>query len=276
MNIKHWINHTIKKLYFSENPQYEARLLLSYVSEYDYSFIMKSDDILLTRKQHKLLNSLINRRSLGEPIAYIIEEKEFWSLSLRVSCDTLIPRPDTEILVEQALSKIQNNFSILDLGTGSGAIALALASMCSDCEIIGVDKSKKALKIACINAFKLNFKNVFFHYSNWFSNINKKFNIIISNPPYISTKEIKLLKKDIFFEPFNALIADQDGLSEIKKIIKKARYYLFFGGWLLIEHGWKQKLSVQNLFKKYNFSEVQSYQDYGGNDRVTIGKNIIK
>lgn len=273
MNIQNWIKYCIKKLCYSDNPQYEARLLLSYVTKYTYSFIMQADHIFLTKTQHKSLNHIIDRRSLGEPIAYIIKEKEFWSLSLRVSYDTLIPRPDTEILVEKALSKIHHNPAlILDLGTGCGAIALALASICPNWKIIGVDKSKKALKIARINALKLKFNNVSFHFSDWFSNINQKFNIIISNPPYISIKEIKFLKKDIFFEPFDALIANKNGLSEIKKIIKRSKDYLFFGGWLLIEHGWKQKLAVQYLFEKYDFCEIQSYQDYGGNDRVTIGK----
>lgn len=277
MNIQHWINNSIKKLYFSDNPRYEARLLLSHVTKCTYTFIVQLDNIFLTNKQYQYLNNLIDRRSLGEPIAYIIEEKEFWSLSLYVSYDTLIPRPDTEILVEKALSKIYNHAcDILDLGTGSGAIALALASTCTNCRIIGVDKSDKSLEVAKINASKFNLTNVVFYHSDWFSNINQKFNIIISNPPYISAKEIQSLQQDILFEPLDALIANEDGLSEIKNIIKMARYYLFFGGWLLIEHSWKQKLAVQDLFKKYNFSEVQSYQDYGGNDRVTIGKNIIE
>ncbi|QIE01913.1 peptide chain release factor N(5)-glutamine methyltransferase [Buchnera aphidicola] len=273
MNIQKWIKYWMKKLCYSDNPQYEARLLLSYVTKYTYSFILQSDEIILTKKQYKLLNHFIYRRSLGEPIAYIIKEKEFWSLSLSVSYDTLIPRPDTEILVETALSKIHNPSAlILDLGTGCGAIALALSSICSDWQIVGVDKSEQAIKIANLNALKLNFKNISFFYSDWFSNIHNKFHIIISNPPYISAKEIKFLKKDIFFEPISALIAAQNGLSEIKKIIKQSKYYLFFGGWLLIEHGWKQKLSVQYLFKQYNFCAIQSYQDYGGNDRVTIGQ----
>ncbi|AHG60200.1 peptide chain release factor N(5)-glutamine methyltransferase [Buchnera aphidicola] len=276
MNILNWLNKAIKKLSNVDNPRYEAEFFLSYVSQYDRTFIITSDNIQLSKKQYQYLNYLIYRRSLGEPIAYIIREKEFWSLSLRVSYDTLIPRPDTEILVEQAVYKIKNksNAKILDLGTGCGAIALALASVYSDSIVIGIDKSKKALKIAEMNALKLNIKNVFFFFSNWFSHINKKFDIIVSNPPYVSKKEIKLLSQDIFFEPFDALLSDNNGLSDIENIIKQAKHYLFVKGWLLIEHGWKQKTKVQRLFKKYDFCEIQSYQDYGGNDRVTIGKNI--
>ncbi|AEO08530.1 HemK protein [Buchnera aphidicola str. Ak (Acyrthosiphon kondoi)] len=275
MNIKRWIKKSINKLSYVDNPKYEAEFLLSYVSKKTRSFIISSDYIELTRKQYKYLNYLVYRRSLGEPIAYIIKEKEFWSLSLSVSYDTLIPRPDTEILVEQVLSKIEGNSTcILDLGTGCGAISLALASVCNDWNIIGVDKSEKAIAIAQINAVKLNFKNVSFFYSDWFSNINQQFNIIVSNPPYISKKEIRFFKKDIFFEPFDALISDSHGLSDIENIIKQAKNYLLYGGWLLIEHGWQQKLKVQYLFKKYHFFAIESYQDYGGNDRVTIGKKI--
>ncbi|CAL4326236.1 peptide chain release factor N(5)-glutamine methyltransferase [Buchnera aphidicola] len=273
MNILKWLKKSIKILSYVDNPKYEAEFLLSYVSKHNRSFIITSDTIKLTQKQYQYLNYLVYRRSLGEPIAYIIGEKEFWSLSLCVSYDTLIPRPDTEILVEQVLFKIQSKFTlILDLGTGCGAISLALAKSCSHCHVIGVDKSKKALDIARINACKLNIKNVSFLFSNWFSHINEKFDIIVSNPPYVSKKEIKFFKKDIFFEPFNALISDKNGLLDIEYIIKQAKKYLFIGGWLLIEHGWQQKIKVQSLFKQYNFFEVQSYKDYGGNDRVTIGK----
>lgn len=277
MNIKNWLKKSIKKLSHLDNPKYESEFLLSYVSGYTRSFIITSDKIQLTQKQYTHLNSLVYRRSLGEPMAYITKEKEFWSLSLDVSYDTLIPRPDTEILVEQVISKTkQESTLILDLGTGSGAIALALANTCSIWNVSGVDKSKKALKIARINASKLNLKNVSFFFSDWFSHINNKFNIIVSNPPYISMKEIKFLKKDIFFEPFDALVSKNNGLSDIENIIKQANNYLFSEGWLLIEHGWKQKLKVQSLFKKYNFFKIESYQDYGGNDRVTIGQKYSK
>lgn len=275
MNIQKWLKKTIKKLSNIENSKYEAEFLLSYVSKCTRSYIISSDIIQLSSIQMKHLNNLIYRRSLGEPIAYITGEKEFWSLSLNVSYDTLIPRPDTEILVEQALLKISKKFAlILDLGTGCGAIALALGSICSTWSIIGIDKSKKAIKIAKLNALKLNLKNVSFFYSNWFSHINKKFDIIISNPPYVSKEEIKYLKKDILFEPFDAIVSDNNGFLDIELIIKKSSDYLFLGGWLLIEHGYQQKLKVQSFFKKYNFFEIQSYQDYGGNDRITMGRKM--
>lgn len=276
MNIKNFLKRSIKKLSNVDNPKSELKIFLSHVLQCDQSYIVGFDETKLSLREHKYLNYLIYRRSLGEPIAYIIGKKEFWSLSLYVSYDTLIPRPDTEILVEQALLRINNKFSkILDLGTGCGAIALALASVSTSSDVIGVDKSKKAINIAKLNAIQLNINNVSFFYSNWFSHVNKKFDIIVSNPPYVSKKEIKLLKQDIFFEPLNAIISNDNGLSDIEIIIKKSKDYLSSGGWLMIEHGWKQKFQVQYFFKKYNFFQIQSYQDYGGNDRVTIGKKNI-
>ncbi|AYN24871.1 peptide chain release factor N(5)-glutamine methyltransferase [Buchnera aphidicola] len=273
MNIRYFLKKATKMLSHCDNPRYEAEILLSHVLKCTRVSIIINDEIILSKKQCKKLNNFIYRRSIGEPIAYIIGKKEFWSLSLCVSYKTLIPRPDTEILVERVLSRMNKNFeSILDLGTGSGAIALALASICSNWDITGVDNSNEALKIANINALKLNLENVRFFYSDWFSHINKKFHIIVSNPPYVSIKEINLLKKDLFYEPFNALISKKDGLLDIELIIQQARQHLFYKGWLLIEHGWKQKLKVQFLFKKYNFFYIESFKDYGGNDRITLGQ----
>lgn len=273
MNINFWLDQSVQMLSHLDNPRYEAELLLSHFLKCTRISIITADKVLLSEKQCQNLNSLVYRRSIGEPIAYIIGKKEFWSLSLCVSHHTLIPRPDSEILIEHILSRIDKKFKLmLDLGTGCGAIALSLASICSNWNIIGVDNSHEALKIANINKFKFNLKNVNFFYSNWFSNIKKKFHVIVSNPPYISIKEIDILKKDIFFEPFNALISKKNGLLDISLIIKKSSQYLFRGGWLFIEHGWKQKFQVQNLFKKYQFFHIQSYKDYGGNDRITIGK----
>lgn len=273
MNIHYWLKKAIKVLSHFDNPRYEAEILLSHVLKRTRISIIIDDTITLSKEQYKKLNNFVYRRSLGEPIAYIIGKKEFWSLSLCVSYTTLIPRPDTEILVEKVLSKTNKSLKyILDLGTGSGAIALALASICSNWEVTGVDNSNAALKIAKMNALKFNFKNVKFFYSDWFSHINKKFHIIVSNPPYIGIKEIKLLKKDLFYEPFNALISKKDGLLDIELIIKKSSQYLLDKGWLLIEHGWKQKLKVQYLFKKNNFFYIESFKDYGGNDRITLGQ----
>ncbi|CAL4320170.1 peptide chain release factor N(5)-glutamine methyltransferase [Buchnera aphidicola] len=275
MNIQKWIQKTSEKLSLCDNPKYEAEILLIYTSQHTYSDILTFNHIKMSAMQLKNLKNLVYRRSLGEPMAYLKGEKEFWSLSLRVSYDTLIPRPETEILVEQVLLKAQDKFSsILDLGTGSGNIALALASACKHFRITGIDNSKKALKIAKYNAVNLKLYNICFFYSDWFSCVKKKFHIIVSNPPYISIDESFLLKKDIFFEPFNALFSKNNGLADIEHIIKNSFHYLLYKGWLLVEHGWKQKLIIQHFFKKYNFHNITSHKDYGGNDRVTIGQKI--
>ncbi|WP_422667122.1 peptide chain release factor N(5)-glutamine methyltransferase [Buchnera aphidicola] len=275
MNIKLWIEKTVKKLSYCDNPKYEAELLLMHVTQCSPIDIFILNNIKISDIKLKCLTNLVHRRSLGEPMAYLTGEKEFWSLSLRVSYDTLIPRPDTEILVEKTIEKISNPYSsILDLGTGCGAIALALANTCPTWSITGIDNSKQALKIAKFNALKLKLHNIYFFYSNWFSHIYKKFDIIVSNPPYISINEIKNLKRDILFEPINALFSDKNGFADIELIIKTSFQYLLYNGWLLIEHGWKQKSIIQYLFQKYKFSDIQSYKDYGGNDRVTIGKKV--
>ncbi|ALD15135.1 SAM-dependent methyltransferase [Buchnera aphidicola (Aphis glycines)] len=273
MKIYQWLTRTIKIFSHFEYPRFEAEILLSHVLKRSRSWIMAFDQEELNQLNQKILKNLVNRRWMGEPMAYILGKKDFWSLSLRVSPDTLIPRPDTEILIEKVLSKIDSNqIRILDLGTGCGNIALSLASVCSNFQITAVDNSNKAIKIAKTNALELSLKNVIFFYSDWFSHINKKFNIIVSNPPYISLKEMKIFQKNLVFEPVNALLSKNNGLQDIELIIKKSMNYLFYKGWLFIEHGWTQKLQVQYLFKKYNFFNIQSYKDYGGNDRVTIGQ----
>ncbi|UPT14547.1 peptide chain release factor N(5)-glutamine methyltransferase [Buchnera aphidicola] len=273
MKIYQWLKQTIKIFSNFEYPRFEAEILLSHVLKRSRSWIIVFDQIELNKFNQKILKNFVDRRSKGEPMAYILGKKDFWSLSLKVSPDTLIPRPDTEILIEKVLSKIDSDQThILDLGTGCGAIALALASVCSSFQIEAVDNSHKAIKIAKTNALELSLNNVVFFYSDWFSHIDKKFNIIVSNPPYISLKEMKIFKKNLAFEPVNALLSKNNGLKDIELIIKKSKNYLFCKGWLFIEHGWKQKLQVQYLFKKYNFFSIQSYKDYGGNDRVTIGQ----
>ncbi|WP_343154404.1 peptide chain release factor N(5)-glutamine methyltransferase [Buchnera aphidicola (Aphis aurantii)] len=273
MKIYEWLEKTIKIFSHFDSPKYEAEILLSHVLKCSRSWMIAFDQVEINKLNQKTLKDLVDRRSKGEPMAYVLGKKDFWSLSLHVSQDTLIPRPDTEILVEKVLSQVNKNHKyILDLGTGCGAIGLALASVCSNFHITAVDNSDKAIKIAKANAIELNLNNIIFYYSDWFSHINRKFHIIVSNPPYISLKEMQFFKKNLIFEPINALVSKNNGLKDIELIIKEAKNYLFYKGWLFIEHGWKQKSSVQFLFEKYNFFNIKSYKDYGGNDRVTIGQ----
>ncbi|WP_367680052.1 peptide chain release factor N(5)-glutamine methyltransferase [Buchnera aphidicola] len=218
---------------------------------------------------------MLNRRILCEPIAYLIKKKEFWSLPFIVSPVTFIPRPETEILIEIIDSMCNKNYKyhILDLGTGSGAIALSLAKILPKSYITGVDNSYQAIKIARINAKKLLIKNIFFKLSNWFSSLNKMaFNIIVSNPPYINITDFQKLEPDIFFEPYSALVSPDEGYFDIKNIIQHSQKYLLNKGWLLIEHGSTQKKIVNKLMNFNNFKNVHSYKDYQGFYRVTIGQ----
>ncbi|XBC39382.1 MAG: peptide chain release factor N(5)-glutamine methyltransferase [Buchnera aphidicola (Nurudea shiraii)] len=278
MNIKLWLNIAVLKLKLSGccSPRLDAEVLLSFVLRKDVSWIIRYSSFKILGHDLNKLNNLLKRRLNGEPIAYLVKKKEFWSLSFIVSKFTLIPRPETETLVECTLERLNNaNYiDILDLGTGCGCIALTLASMNPNCNFIGVDCSKESIDVAKENARVLKFKNVKFFQSFWFSLIKKNFDVIVSNPPYISLNEISGLDRELLFEPFLALISADDGLSSIHYIIKNSRKYLRNMGWLLIEHSWMQRSRVQKLFKKYNFTNIMTYRDYSGNDRVTVGQKI--
>lgn len=275
MNIKDWLYFATSKLKnISSSPNLDAEIMLSHVLKKNRSWLVCYDSVLLNKYNLKKLKNLLQRRICKEPIAYLINKKEFWSLSLMVSYFTLIPRSDTEILVETALFYLSNFKSslVLDLGTGCGAIALALASMRLDCFFLGVDCSYESVMLAKKNAFHLGFKNVAFFHSIWFSKINCYFHMIVSNPPYVSLNEIQFLDKEVLFEPYIALISEDNGFSAIHYIIKNSIKYLLSGGWLVIEHGSTQKLIVQNLFYKYNYVNIKTYLDFSGLDRVTVGR----
>ncbi|XBC41925.1 MAG: peptide chain release factor N(5)-glutamine methyltransferase [Buchnera aphidicola (Kaburagia rhusicola rhusicola)] len=273
MNIKSWLDIACLKLNNSNN-KLDAEVLLSHILNRSIDWLVGHSSYKISKNDFKQLNDLLERRINGEPIAYLIKQKEFWSLPFVVSYDTLIPRPDTEILVEQTLTRLDNvNYkSILDLGTGCGCIALTLASIKFNCYIVGVDCAQKAIYIAKKNAKILQLNNVVFFHSFWFSSVNQTFDIIVSNPPYISLNEIDNLEKELLFEPLAALVSSDNGLGSIRYIIKNSKKYLKNMGWLLIEHGWMQKVRVQKLFKKYNFFNIVTYQDYSGNNRITVGQ----
>ena len=202
-------------------------------------------------------------------------EREFWSLPLSVSSATLIPRPDTECLVEQALALLPvTPCRILDLGTGTGAIALALASERPDCAVVGVDIQADAVALACHNAEKLAIENVNFLQSSWFDTVSGRFTLIASNPPYIDANDPHLNEGDVRFEPHSALVAPAEGIASLDEIIRRAPAYLEAGGWLLLEHGWQQADAVQKLLNTAGFSAVMTHKDYGNNDRVTVGQWI--
>lgn len=274
MTIEECLNNSIKKLLKSKSPKCDVEVLLSFVIKKKKSFLICYRDKNLSKEEEKKFNNLLKRRIQGEPISYLTGTKEFWSLPLLVNPYVLIPRQDSEILVEEVLNKSNKcSLSVLDLGTGSGALSLALASSRPNWNILGVDINNEAISIAAYNAKQLGLKNVKFIQSNWFSSIgNNTFDFIISNPPYLSSKEIKLFSENIKFEPLNSILSGDNGLKDIKHIILNSQQYLNRNGWLVIEHGWKQKKLVKKLFKENAYIHIYSRKDYGRNDRIVVGK----
>ncbi|VFP78770.1 Release factor glutamine methyltransferase [Candidatus Erwinia haradaeae] len=274
MQIRRWIEAATEQLANSASPKLDAEILLSIVIDKPRSWIIAFDDNFLNPFILAELEKLLQQRTIGTPIPYLTGEREFWSMSFNVTPDVLIPRADSEILVEEALARIPTDktCSILDLGTGCGAIAIAIASERKDCQVLGIDNVIPVIKIARFNAIKLGCTNVFFIPGNWFSTIGKRqFSIIASNPPYIDKADAHLLEGDLRFEPKNALISSDNGLADIKLISKQAKKYLTHGGWLLLEHGWKQAKYVRIILEDNGFCKIKTSQDYGGNDRVTFG-----
>lgn len=214
------------------------------------------------------------RRRQGEPIAYILGRQGFWSLDLEVAPHTLIPRPDTELLVETALQLVPATArDVLDLGTGTGAIALALGNDRPAWSVIGVDRIAEAVALATRNAERLKLPNVRFFESQWFSALGgQRYALIVSNPPYIRARDPHLLQGDLRFEPESALVAGADGLDDIRQIISSAPDYLLQDGWLVLEHGYDQAHEVRQLLMDRGFADTQSRTDLGGHERVTLGR----
>lgn len=274
MDFQAWLRAAASELSSSESPRRDAEILLEYVTGKARTYLLAFGETLLTPEQDAQLAALLARRKTGEPVAHLTGEREFWSLPLYVSAATLIPRPDTECLVEQALARLPDGpCRILDLGTGTGAIALALASERPDCQVTAVDVMPDAVALAQRNLARLGFSNVQINQSSWFSALAQHaFEMIVSNPPYIDEHDPHLSQGDVRFEPLTALVAANDGLADIEHIITTAREYLVPGGWLLLEHGWTQGAAVRALFSAAGYASVETCRDYGGNERLTLGK----
>lgn len=260
------------------DARYESQLLLQHALKVNRAWLIahESDDVAADIQYE--FNTLMKRRIGGEPIAYILGNREFYGLNLAVTPATLIPRPDTEILVDIALEKIQVNqpAQVLDLGTGTGAIALAIAQQRPQAQVTGVDASKAALEVAISNSQQLHIANSHFILSDWFNNLNDtRFDVIVSNPPYIEEADAHLKQGDLRFEPISALASGADGLDDIRRIIDGCLIHLKPQGWLMFEHGYNQAEIVRELMAQTGLVAIETFKDLGGNDRVTIGKNPL-
>lgn len=257
-----------------QNPNIDAEIILSYVLNKTRSYLFAHPEKLLSSKQYSTYQDLMIQRAQGVPIAYLIGEREFWSIPLKVNRHTLIPRHETELLVELALKYLLNqpNACILELGTGSGAISLALGKERPNWQIFASDISQEALSIAQENARANKINNVAFYHSNWFDKVPKRhYHAIIANPPYLAEQDSHLQKGDLRFEPKTALVSSQEGLADLQCIISQGHEYLFPNGLLLVEHGYEQQLKVHAIFKELGYKNLNCWQDIQGHDRVSGG-----
>ncbi len=257
----------------SDSPRLDLEVLLCHVLDKPRSYLFTWPEKILDQQSTQQFYDLLKRRADGEPIAYLTGEKEFWSLSLEVNATTLIPRPDTEVLVETALNVIDKpDARVLDLGAGTGAIALALASERPCWQIIAVDIVPEAVALAEKNRQRLGLNNVSVILGNWFEGVaQQKFDLVVSNPPYIDADDHHLKEGDVRFEPGSALVSGDEGLADIKLIICGAKSYLGKGGCLLIEHGYQQARAVRNLLSDEGYAQVSTRRDLAEHERLSLG-----
>tara|TARA_B110000196_G_scaffold318754_1_gene334871 strand:- start:243 stop:1079 length:837 start_codon:yes stop_codon:yes gene_type:complete len=269
------INYAQQQFIKSDSARLDADVLLCSVLKCERIYLYTYPEKKLSNTSLSSFNKLITLRIKGYPIAHLIQKKEFWSLNLKVTTDTLIPRPETEILVEAALDIVPKELplSILELGTGTGAISIAIASDRHLAKITATDIKKAALEVAIANAKSHQLNNITFKIANWFDikDINT-YDLIISNPPYICIDDPHLKKGDIRFEPESALISGKQGLDDLHIIIIGAKNYLNKNGWLLLEHGHQQGKVIRQLLKDNNYSTISTLKDYSNLDRVSIGQ----
>ena len=278
MQINDAFKYAKQKLDSSNYRRIDSEILLCSILNCNRTKLYAYPDKILSFNDKKKYKELINKRSEGYPIAYLTKQKEFWGHTLHINDNILIPRPETELLVEKAL-KLISIFSlnkILELGTGSGAIAIAIASEKPNVNIKATDIKDNIIKIASKNADLYEIKNIKFVKSNWFSDIKKNnFDLIVSNPPYVSGDDPVLRNSDIRFEPVSALVSSNDGLDDLKKIIRDSSNYLKNNGWLVVENGYDQGAKVRKLFLENKFTS-KTIKDYNKLERITFGRLLKK
>jgi release factor glutamine methyltransferase len=266
-SIGHWLE------VHRDLPRLEAELLICHHLGIGRAKLLTSPDHPIEPLCVSDLRRDAERLRAGEPLAYVVGERGFWDFTLTVTSDVLVPRPETETLVEQALEHIRPGDRILDLGTGSGAIAIALArsvrGMERGPEILAVDRSERALELAAENAARLNAEVVFRH-SDWFDNVSECFDLIVANPPYVAEGDPHLAS--LRFEPTDALVSGEEGLDDLERIISATPAHLKPGGWLLVEHGFDQSVRVRDLFSTAGFLNIDTVRDLGNQPRVTFGR----
>lgn len=282
MTSEHTIHHALlnasQRLAHTISPQLDAEILLAHALQKPRSYLLAWPEQLLTSAQNQTFEQLLARRLQGESVAHLLGEKEFWSLTLSITSDTLIPRPDTELLVELVLKILPTDAEkiVADLGTGSGAIALAIASERPNWQIIATDNYSKTLDVAKYNAAQLKINNIYFYLGDWCDALPKelagKINIIVSNPPYIAADDPHLHAPELLFEPQHALVSAQNGYDDLNKIVDQAKYYLVVGGWLLLEHGFNQAPLVQQYMHQAGYCHINTHPDLSGHPRVTVGQ----
>ncbi|SFR74460.1 [protein release factor]-glutamine N5-methyltransferase [Marinobacter daqiaonensis] len=256
-----------------ESPRLDAEILLTEVTGWSRTRFRAFPEAVLEPAQVTRYRQLVERRGSGEPVAHILGHQDFWTLSLEVTPDTLIPRPDTECLVETALSlPMPERARVIDLGTGTGAIALALLSERPGWQVQATDLILEAVALARRNAQRCELLLTVIR-SNWFESLERqRFDLIVSNPPYIEENDHHLEEGDVRHEPDSALVSGPDGLDALRHLIQESQHWLTPGGWLLLEHGYNQGEAVRLLFRSEGYSNVETRKDYGGNERLTLGR----
>ncbi len=259
----------------SPTARLDVELLLAAALGKPRSFLHTWPERIVSSEAALKFASYLQRRQTGEPVAYILGQQGFWKLDLEVAPHTLIPRPETEMLVEAALELVPAfaQSQVLDLGTGTGAIALALASERPAWQVTAVDRVLEAVALAERNRQRLQLDNAKVLSSHWFDSLEgKRFDLIISNPPYIAAEDPHLVTGDVRFEPNSALVAGVDGLDDLRLITDQAPAYLNAGGWLLLEHGYDQGAAVRDLLSSHGFEKIQTRRDLGDHERITFGR----